>query len=350
LNRSEVNLRVAAVVPEPPLTVAIPTYNGAAHLAETLPSILAQDGIIFELIVSDDRSDDTTLEVVRARAGERARIDAHRERLGLAGNWNHCASLCHTPFLTIFHQDDVMMPGHLQAHVAALAADDRIGLVASASEVIDENGRRVAPSVVQAGGLGPIDRILEPGSLAAEMSLGNPLRCSAVSMRLEAWTDAGGFDASYRYVIDWDFWLRVSRKWRLSWLATPTVQIRWHPGSETSRLRTGTADLDETERLLERLFAVDLSDRADAPRLRRAAEDGLGRAFLNRAYDALHAGRAELARQCLRRATRLSRRVIATMLADPRLGIQMAALAMAPRVAEKLFKQPALDVADPRVS
>ncbi len=54
------------------LTVAVPTCNGAAHLAETLRSILTQEGPEFELVISDDRSDDQTLELVRAVAGDRA--------------------------------------------------------------------------------------------------------------------------------------------------------------------------------------------------------------------------------------------------------------------------------------
>ena len=49
------------------LTVAVPTCNGAAHLVETLRSILTQEGPEFELVISDDRSDDQTLNLVRGR-------------------------------------------------------------------------------------------------------------------------------------------------------------------------------------------------------------------------------------------------------------------------------------------
>jgi GT2 family glycosyltransferase len=328
---------VAASLSPPSLTVAIPTYNGAAHLREALESILQQDGVALDLVVSDDHSDDDTLKVVRAVVGDRARIDAHSERLGLAGNWNRCAALCRTPFLAILHQDDVMKSGHLLAHLDALESDERIGLVASATEAIDEHGSRLPPTIVGPGGLGLIDRVLEPGALAAEMSLGNPLRCSAVTMRLAAFAQVGGFDAFYRYVLDWDFWLRVSRQWKVAWLATPTVQVRWHRGSETFRLKTGTDDLDETSRLLERFFAIDLKDRTDASRLRQAAVDRLARAFLSRAYEALHAGRPKLARHSLRQALERSPRVMTTMLTDPRLGIQMAVLAVAPQTAARWF-------------
>ncbi len=263
--------------PEPVLTVAVPTCNGAAHLAETLHSIMDQRGVPFELVVSDDRSDDNTLDLVRAAAGDRARVEVNPERLGLAGNWNRCVALCHTPMVAIFHQDDVMKPGHLAAHVRAFAADAAIGLVASASEVMDEQGNPIPDHVVGRGGLGSVDRTFPPGELAALMVEGNPLRCSAVTLRRDAFADSGGFDPSYRYVLDWDFWLRVSRRWKIAWLANPTVRVRWHCASETHRFKTGTADLDETARLLEQLFAVDLRELPDADVLRRAANGRLAR-------------------------------------------------------------------------
>lgn len=330
------------MVPEPDtslcsLTVAVPTYNGAAHLAEALCSILAQRGAAFEPVISDDRSEDETLEVVRAVIGDRARVQVNPERLGLAGNWNQCVGLCRTPWISIFHQDDIMEPGHLAAHIEAFGRDDAIGLVASASDVIDERGNRVPESVVGRGGLGPIDRVLPAGELAAAMVEGNPLRCSAVTIRRAAYDDVGGFDPSLRYVLDWDFWLRVSRRWKVAWLATPTVRVRWHGASETHRFKAGTDDLEESARMLETLFSNDLKARPGADRLRRDANRRLARAFLNRAYEALRSGRTELARRALRRGVGLAPSLISAMVRDPRVGIRMATLAAAPRLAGRLF-------------
>jgi hypothetical protein len=233
----------------------------------------------------------------------------------------------------------VMLPGHLHAHAAALGADQSVGFAASAALVIDDRGEPVSPSVVSPGGLGPSDRLFAPGELAAQMVSGNPIRCSAVTIRVAAHHDAGGFDPSLRYVVDWDFWLRVSRKWKLAWLARPTVGVRWHSGSETHRFKTGTDDLDETARLIEQLFALDWKDRPDGAALRRSANALLGRAFLNRASDALHAGRPELARNALRRGLSRSPLLIGAILRDPRLCIKLAALATAPRLAAKLFRR-----------
>lgn len=301
------------------ITVAIPTYDGAAHVGEAIRGILAQEGVEFNLIVVDDRSEDETLEVVRASAGDRARVETNSERLGLAGNWNRCASLCQTPLLSIFHQDDVMRPGHLKAHVKTLEIDDRVGLVASASVVIDAQGGPVPPRIVSPGGLGPVDLIFKPGQLAAKMTTGNPLRCSAVSLSKAAFDDAHGFDARYRYVVDWEFWLRVSRKWRVAWLAAPSVMVRWHEASETRRFKVGTDDLDETARLVEELFHVDLDGEQNLESLRRSARTRLARAYLNRAWEAHKDGRGDLMRASLRKGLGQSPRIFAMIATDPRL-------------------------------
>ena len=334
---TEVKRRVASHQSGPLLTVAIPTCNGAAHIAQAIRSILSQERVDFELVVSDDRSDDDTLTVVRAVAGDRARVEVNSERLGLAGNWNRCAALARTPVVAIFHQDDLMLPGHLSAHAASFAADGSIGLTASASVVIDERGRAVSDAVVEQGGLGPIDRIFEPGQLARSMAGGNPLRCSAVMLRVAAFDEEEGFDSRFRYVVDWDCWLRISREWSIAWLARPTVQVRWHPASETHRFTSSLVDLDETAGMLELLFDRDLNDDPDAARLLAGAHDRLARAFLNRAHDALRAGLPELARDALFRGLECSPRLIKTIIGDPRLSISMAALAVAPRVAGRLF-------------
>jgi glycosyltransferase involved in cell wall biosynthesis len=321
----------------PHLTVAIPTCNGGAHLDETLRSILDQQDAPFDLLVCDDRSDDGTVDLVRARAGDRARIAINDVRLGLARNWNRCVELCRTPLIAIVHQDDVLCSEHLADHICTFLSDSSIGLVCSGSTVIDEEGRPVPPSVVDPGGLGPVDRIFLPGELAGSMALGNPLRCSAVTISVEAHRAAGGFDRSLRYVVDWDLWLRVSRGWKVSWLARPTVKVRWHGRSETHRFTSGRVDLDENCRMLETLIREDLAAHPRRDSLRRLANRRLGRAFLNRAHAALKQGQTDLARQCLGEAVRLSPGILGTIVCDPRLGLEMAALSLSPRLAGRWF-------------
>jgi glycosyltransferase involved in cell wall biosynthesis len=336
----------------PPLTVAVPTYNGATHLAETLRSILSQDCPPFDLLVCDDRSDDQTLAMVRELAGDRARITINDERLGLAGNWNRCMALSRTPWVSIFHQDDAMLPGHLSWVIQKLgtlgAEDPPVGLIAGPVNVIDNHARPVPESVVSPGGL-PSSTLphstsfleVSPGNaLDRRIWWSNPLRCSAVILNREAHQRAGGFDPSYRYVVDWEFWLRITRRWTLLWKRfEPTVLVRWHSESETHRFKAGIDDLRETERLLEQVERVHGGD-PHTSRLRRSSHDALARAYLNRAHDTLRCGQLDLSRTCLRRAWEVSpRKVLATLATDPRFGAQAGTLAVAPGLAGRWFSR-----------
>jgi glycosyltransferase involved in cell wall biosynthesis len=303
----------------PPLTVAVPTYRGARHLKEALLSILGQTGPPFDLLICDDHSDDDTLAIAREVAGDRARIEPGARRLGLAGNWNRCVALSRTPWVVLFHQDDVMRPGHLEAHLQAGSADDRVGMVCGAAEVIDDGGRPVPPEVVARDHLGPVDRVFAERAFLAELAVSNPVRCSAVTLRRAALDDVGGFDPAYRYVVDWECWIRLARRWRVAWLGRPTVAVRWHSASETHRFKSGTEDLDEQVRLLAALHDRERADWNQAAGMRRAADHRLARAFLHRAYEGARSGDSRLVRLCLRKAFHHWPGMAASLVRDPRL-------------------------------
>jgi glycosyltransferase involved in cell wall biosynthesis len=333
------------------LTVAIPTCNGAVHLAETLQSILSQDCGPFDLLVVDDCSEDETRDLVRALAGKRARIAINEHRLGLAGNWNQCMALSRTPWVSIFHQDDVMLPGHLAAVIKELEVMERgathFGLLAGPVKVIDEHSSPVPDSVVDPGGK-VVSGVLPPtleflgfqsGDFAELLRQENPLRCSAVITNRAAHANVGGFDSSYHYVVDWEFWYRVALQYAVSWkLHEPTVLVRWHAASEAHRFKTGTDDLEETARLLEFIFSRLDHGKPPPARDRRLANRRLSRAYLNRSHEALGNGQPDLARTCLARAWSLSSaRVMATLATDLRLCAQMATLTMNPDLARRCF-------------
>jgi glycosyltransferase involved in cell wall biosynthesis len=301
----------------PIFTVAIPTYNGARHVEEAVTSILDQQGVAFELVISDDRSTDDTLDRIRRAAGDRARIEVNSERLGLAGNWNRCVALARAPFVGVFHQDDLMRPGHLAAHLNGFGPET--GLVASGGIVIDDSGEPVPSTTVEPGGLGPDKRRFAPGGFLPDLAISNPLRCSGVSLRVAAHAAVGGFDPSFRYVVDWDLWARIAERFEVAWIGQPTVSIRWHAASETHTFKTGTTDLEETARLLDglRLRHPDLAAS------RSQADKRLARAYLNRAYQAAKSGPPALCRSCLHRAVLLHPGIVGSILSDPRLATRL---------------------------
>lgn len=111
----------------PRITIALCTYNGAAHLDAQLQSYVAQNHANWDLWISDDGSTDGTLEILDRFArdhgtGRDIRI-LHGPRAGVAQNF--LSLLCHPDLpaqpTALSDQDDVWMPHKLTHALTALA-------------------------------------------------------------------------------------------------------------------------------------------------------------------------------------------------------------------------------------
>jgi glycosyltransferase involved in cell wall biosynthesis len=107
----------------PLVSVAIPTYNQEAFLAETLESILTQDYPNLQIIISDDASVDGTRRIVeefRDRYPERIAVQTHNENRGATANAQSMLAAIKGEYVCWFAGDDIMLPGKVSAQVAQL--------------------------------------------------------------------------------------------------------------------------------------------------------------------------------------------------------------------------------------
>lgn len=130
----------------PLVSVLVPTYQGEAHIAETLRSILEQTHERLEIIVSDDGSTDGTVEVVRevTRHDRRVRIDAH-ENIGIFANPIRLLQQATAPLVKFLLQDDLLEPACVE-RLAAPMGDPGLALATSARRRIDGLGNELPPT------------------------------------------------------------------------------------------------------------------------------------------------------------------------------------------------------------
>lgn len=100
-------------------SIVIPTRNGAATLAKTIQSALAQTYPRFEVVILESGSTDTTLDIIRGFDDPRLRLLSAPESLDIHANWARMLDLPLRPYLTILGHDDVFYPDFL-AEIAAL--------------------------------------------------------------------------------------------------------------------------------------------------------------------------------------------------------------------------------------
>lgn len=106
------------------VSIAMATYNGEKYLKEQLDSILAQTVSNWELIISDDCSTDSTVEIAKKYAEKDSRIHIVENSFshGCSENFENALRYCSGCYIAFCDQDDVWTNDHLE-HLLSIIGD-----------------------------------------------------------------------------------------------------------------------------------------------------------------------------------------------------------------------------------
>lgn len=222
----------ATPMPQPLVSVCIPTYRGAAFLAASIDSVLNQTYPHFELWVLDDNSPDDTQALVARYTDPRIKYLRNATNLGPQGNWNRCLELAQGKYYKLLPHDDLLAADCLEQQVAVLEADQAgdIAFVFGSRQIIDPAGR-----VLMTRGL----KGAKAGRIAAHDVIRRVVRAGANPIgepgngliRRELINKVGPYDASHPYLVDLDYWFRVLMHGDAWYTDTQASSFRLCPGS-----------------------------------------------------------------------------------------------------------------------
>ena len=212
----------------PKVTICVPVRNGARTIRRTLDSILAQDYPNFEVIVSDNCSDDKTASIVQEYAGQGVQyyFNPKLEEWG-ESNWNHILSLAKGPFIALYHADDIYTPIMVRRQVEFLLNHPKASAVFTKTQTIDEfdrpirNGLRRLPEELK-----DREEFDFPDLLNTVLKHGNFLTVPTLMGRRESLDKAGSFDLKFCTAADIDLWLRLSRLGTVGIIGEPLHKYR----------------------------------------------------------------------------------------------------------------------------
>jgi glycosyltransferase involved in cell wall biosynthesis len=134
------------------VSIAMATFNGAAYVREQLDSFVAQTVLPDELVISDDRSDDDTLQIIE-RFAETAPFRVQWLRndttLGYAGNFSRALSMASGDIVFISDQDDVWFPEKIARITDVFREDPRALVVMNDAEFTDAHLARTGVTKLQ---------------------------------------------------------------------------------------------------------------------------------------------------------------------------------------------------------
>jgi len=124
-------------------SVALCTYNGEKFLREQLASIMIQTKPVDEIIVCDDGSTDSTLQIVEEYERNYPGIfKIHLNEINLRSvkNFEKAISLCENEIIFLCDQDDVWKPEKVNLFLDYFERNPIINVISSSAELIDESG------------------------------------------------------------------------------------------------------------------------------------------------------------------------------------------------------------------
>lgn len=123
----------------PQISVVMTSYNGSRFISEQVESILPQLGDDDELVISDDCSNDATVESVHKFKDSRIKLISNEKNLGLHKNFAQVVNMANGEFVFLCDQDDIWKPEKIRICKSALENHD---LVIHNGIFVDENGKQ----------------------------------------------------------------------------------------------------------------------------------------------------------------------------------------------------------------
>lgn len=114
----------------PKVSVIMPARNAGTFIDETIDSVLAQDGVDLELLITDDASTDDTRERLQPYGRHpRVYLSFNESSRGAATTRNALIRQARGGYVTPCDADDLMLPGSLQVQAEFLDTHADVGVV-----------------------------------------------------------------------------------------------------------------------------------------------------------------------------------------------------------------------------
>lgn len=182
----------------PTVSVLMAVRDEAKYIRQSVESILNQTFSKFEFIIVDDQSKDETVEIIRGFNDERITL-VEGSGEGLAAALNKGLARCRGEFIARMDGDDISLPCRLQKQYEYMKKWNRVDLLGSQAEIIDETGCIVGKYIK------PIDEKI----IRKAAKYGCPIIHPSYFGRKDLFISINGYREKFTYAQDYDFILRA---------------------------------------------------------------------------------------------------------------------------------------------
>lgn len=239
----------------PLVSVCVPTFNGEKYIEEAILSITEQSYPSLEIIVSDDRSQDRTIEIINnllSKTNIPFSLIEH-EPIGIGANWNNSVKHANGKYIKFVFQDDIIDPDCILEMVTLAEKDSKIGLVFANRELLQE-GNNPKEWINMISNLSrnwdKLTEIQNGKDLLKQTcflnspsnKIGEP---SAVLIRRECFKLVGYFSEELKQSLDYEYWYRLMAFYKVGFVNKNLAGFRIH-SQQASSLNAQESNISES--------------------------------------------------------------------------------------------------------
>ena len=229
----------------PLVTFCIPTYNRPEYLRRAIESCLAQTCQDFEIVITDNSTNDESAQMVAKINDPRIHYYSNNGNIGSLASHLRAVSMVRGKYVQFLMDDDLIKPKFLELMIAAFEKNPTVGVVMAPMALIDENDRRIFPKFYlfrtkeyryryQVGnGLVVRKRVLRDFLTGPEYPCCVP---SGLLFRTEALRPTLPFDGEADFAGDVDTCMKIAPHWDFYYIDQVLSAWRNTPTCHTARL------------------------------------------------------------------------------------------------------------------
>lgn len=228
----------------PLVSICLPTYNRPQYLKEAVESVLAQTYPNFEIVITDNSTNDASAQMIAKINDPRIRYYSNEGNIGPHASAVRALSLAHGAYIKTLMDDDLIRPRCLELSVAMFEKNPTVGVVMAPMDLIDENSKRIFPKFYafrtmqyryryqQGDGFIDRQRILKD-FLTRDYPCCVP---SGIMWRREALLGAQPFDPEADFAGDVDVCMKIASRWDFYYIDEVLSSWRYTPTCHTATL------------------------------------------------------------------------------------------------------------------
>lgn len=221
----------------PLISIVTPSFNQAQFIRATIDSVLSQNYPNLEYFVIDGGSTDGTIEILKSY-GKKLNWVSEKDN-GQTHAINKGLKKSRGEVLAYLNSDDVYMPGTLM-RVGEYYSKTKADWITGDCIVIDENGSVLKGDWLISGYKRFLRSLAQLSALWTLQTFDSPFPQPSTFWSRNAYELIGEFNEKYHYVMDYDYWLRLSKHFRPHDLKAVLSGFR---AQENSKSETGRIKL-----------------------------------------------------------------------------------------------------------